>query len=49
MVETHFSSDSYSTIIVLHHKYMKLVKPFIPHIIAWSVREGFWSFDLYNE
>jgi len=33
MVETHFSSDSYSTILALHHKHMKLVKPFIPHTL----------------
>jgi len=25
---------------------MKLVKPFTPHLIAWSVRKGFWSVDL---
>jgi len=27
------------TIGVLCHKHMKLVKPFSPHVIAWSVRE----------
>jgi len=30
-----------ATIAVLHHKHMKLFKPFTPHVIAWSVREGF--------
>jgi len=29
------------TIVVLHHKHMKLFKPFTPHVIAWSVRKGF--------
>jgi len=29
------------TIVVLHHKHMKLFKPFTPHAIAWSVRKGF--------
>jgi len=29
------------TILALHHKHMKLVKPIVPHGIAWSVREGF--------
>jgi len=29
------------TIVVLHHKHMKLSKPFSPHVIAWSVRKGF--------
>jgi len=29
------------SIVVLHHKHMKLVKPFTPHVIAWSVRKGF--------
>jgi len=29
------------TIVVLHHKHMKLVKPFTPHVIACSVRKGF--------
>jgi len=45
MVETHFSSDSYSAIAILalHHKHMKLVKLFIPHVIAWSVTKSFWS------
>jgi len=28
-------------IVVLHHKHMNLFKPFIPHVIAWSVRKGF--------
>jgi len=31
---------------MLHHKHMKLVKPFTPHVIAWSVRQGFWTVDL---
>jgi len=30
-----------ATIVVLHHKHMKLFKPFTPHAIAWSVRKGF--------
>jgi len=38
-VETHFSSDG--TILALDHKYMKLVKPFTPHVVACSVRKGF--------
>jgi len=25
-------------IVVLHHKHMKLFKPFTPHVIAWSVK-----------
>ena len=31
------------TVVVLHHKHMKLFKPFTqrPHVIAWSVRKGF--------
>jgi len=29
------------TILALHHKYMKLFKPFTPRDIAWSVRKGF--------
>jgi len=28
-------------IVMLHHKHMKQFKPFIPHVIAWSVRKGF--------
>jgi len=28
------------TIVVLHHKHMKLFKPFTPHVIARSVRKG---------
>jgi len=28
-------------IVVLHHKHMKLFKPFTPHVIAWPVRKGF--------
>jgi len=39
MVETHSSSDDYYRYV--HHKYMKLVKQFAPHVIAWSVRKGF--------
>jgi len=32
-----------ATIVALHHKHkhMKLVKPFTPHVIVWSVRKGF--------
>jgi len=30
-----------ASIVVLHHKHMKLFKPFTPHVIAWSVRKGF--------
>jgi len=30
-----------ATIVVLHHKHMKLFKQFTPHVIAWSVRKGF--------
>ena len=30
-----------ATIVVLHHKHMKLFKPFTPHVIAWPVRKGF--------
>jgi len=41
VVETHFSSDTLATIVVLHYKHMKLFKPFTPHVIAWSVRKGF--------
>jgi len=26
------------TIVVLHHKHMKLLKPFTPHVIAWAIR-----------
>jgi len=29
------------TIVVLHHKRMKLFKPFTPCVIAWSVRKDF--------
>ena len=32
-VETHFSSDGYG--------YYRCVKPFTPHITAWSVKKGF--------
>jgi len=34
-----------STVLALHHKHMKLVKPFA---IACSVRKSFWSVDLSN-
>jgi len=37
-----------ATILALYRKRMKLVKPFTPHVIAWSVRKGFHqliSFD----
>jgi len=27
-------------IVVLHHKHMKLVKPFTPRVIAWPVKKG---------
>jgi len=30
-----------ATILALHHKRIKLVKPFTPHVIACSVRKGF--------
>jgi len=30
-----------ATIVVLHHKHMKLFKTFTPHVIAFSVRKGF--------
>ena len=29
------------TIVALHHKHMKLFKPFTPHVIAWSFRKAF--------
>ena len=29
------------TIVVLHHKYVKLFKPFTPHVIERSARKGF--------
>jgi len=29
------------TVVVLHHKHMKLFTPFAPHVIAWSVRKSF--------
>ena len=28
-------------IVMLHHEHMNLFKPFIPHVIAWSVRKRF--------
>jgi len=34
-----------ATIVTLHHKHMKLVKPFTPHVIACSIRKGFRSVD----
>jgi len=34
------------TLLALHHKHMKLVKPFPRHVIAWYVRKGYWSVDL---
>ena len=37
------------TIVVLHHKRMKLFKPFTPHVIAWSIRNGLKSVDSCNE
>jgi len=30
-----------ATIVVLHHKYMKLFRLFTPHVIAWFARKGF--------
>jgi len=30
-----------TTILALHHKDMKLVTSFTPHVIAWSVKKGF--------
>jgi len=36
------------TILSLHHKQMKQVKPFAPHVIACSVRKGFWSVDSWK-
>jgi len=33
-------------ILALNQKHMKLVKQFTPHVVAWSVRTGFWSVDL---
>jgi len=35
-----------ATILALHRKHMKLVKPFTPHVIMQSIRKGFWSVDL---
>jgi len=32
---------SMATIAVLYYKHMKLFKPFMPHVIAWSVRKRF--------
>jgi len=26
-----------ATIIVIHNKHIKLVNPYIPHVIAWSL------------
>ena len=28
-------------IVMVHHRYMKLFKPFTPRVIAWSIRKGF--------
>ena len=28
-------------VVVLHHKHMKLFKPFTPHVIAWSLAKDF--------
>jgi len=33
-------------ILALHHKYMKLVKPFTSYVTARSVRKGIWSVEL---
>jgi len=30
-----------ATILALHHKHKKLVKPFTPHVIACSVKNAF--------
>jgi len=30
-----------ATILALHHKHMKLVKPFTPYVTAWTVRKAF--------
>jgi len=38
-VETHFFPMA--AILTLHHKHMKLVKPFAPHVIVCPVRKGF--------
>jgi len=43
-VETHFSPMA--AILALHHKHMKLVKPFTTHVIVRPVRKGFWTVDL---
>jgi len=32
-----------ATVVALHHKHLKLAKPFTPHVIAWSDRKGFSS------
>jgi len=39
VVETHYFRMV--AIVALHHKHMKLLKPFTPYVIAWSVRKGF--------
>jgi len=41
MVEAHFLKMSTILELQLHHKHMKLVKPFTSHVIACSVRKGF--------
>jgi len=38
-METNFFSDGYFG--GEHHKHMKLIKPFIPHVTELSVRKGF--------
>jgi len=40
MVEMHFYSDGYYPCVTVHHKHMKLVKQFAPHVIAWFVKKG---------
>jgi len=35
-----------ATVLALYHQHMKLIKPFTPHVIACSVRKGFWSVEL---
>jgi len=40
------TDPSANTAFTLHHKHMKLVKPFTRHVIARSIRKGFWSVDL---
>jgi len=40
MVETHFSSYAYYGCVTSH---MKLFKPCTTHVIAWSIRNVFFS------